>query len=274
MSRRNNAAPVIIRRKKVVAGSGHHGGAWKVAYADFVTAMMAFFLLMWLLSATTESQRRGLADYFSTTIPVNRISGGGAGAFSGDSMFAEDTQAQSGSGGTGELERQVGAGGEQAGPDVETALLETLTEELQGRGGESMQMRQDLRHIITRVTDEGLVVELFDLPGAPLFHAEEATPMPVLLRQIAVLAEVFDLVENGIAIEAHSRSYPLVMIDNPVWGLSAARAQQTRLLLEQAGLDGTRLRRVTGHADRRPAVQNPMAERNNRLEVILLRSDL
>ncbi len=70
-------APIIIKRKKVVGGDGHHGGAWKVAYADFVTAMMAFFMLMWLLNATTEQQRKGIADYFSPTLPINRISGGG-----------------------------------------------------------------------------------------------------------------------------------------------------------------------------------------------------
>ncbi|MEY4871299.1 MAG: hypothetical protein RLZZ563_629, partial [Pseudomonadota bacterium] len=93
-----NAAPVIIKRKKVIAGGGHHGGAWKVAYADFVTAMMAFFMLMWLLNATTEKQRKGLADYFSPTIPVNRISGGGDGSFGGDSVLSEQTMAQNGTG--------------------------------------------------------------------------------------------------------------------------------------------------------------------------------
>ncbi|MEO1550477.1 MAG: flagellar motor protein MotB, partial [Pseudomonadota bacterium] len=71
MSEQSNR-PVIIKRKKVVSAEGHHGGAWKVAYADFVTAMMAFFLLMWLLNATTEEQRKGLADYFKPTIPVHR----------------------------------------------------------------------------------------------------------------------------------------------------------------------------------------------------------
>ena len=85
MAGQGNAAPVIIKRKKIVQGGGHHGGAWKVAYADFVTAMMAFFLLMWLLNATTEKQRKGIADYFNPTIPVNRVSGGGDGAFGGDS---------------------------------------------------------------------------------------------------------------------------------------------------------------------------------------------
>ena len=83
MDARSNAAPVIIKRKKVVNGGGHHGGAWKVAYADFVTAMMAFFLLMWLLGATTENQRKGIADYFSPTVPINRVSGGGSGRSAG-----------------------------------------------------------------------------------------------------------------------------------------------------------------------------------------------
>ena len=77
MSANAKLAPVIIKRKKIIKGGGHHGGAWKVAYADFVTAMMAFFMLMWLLNATTEQQRKGLADYFSPTIPIVRVSGGG-----------------------------------------------------------------------------------------------------------------------------------------------------------------------------------------------------
>ncbi len=99
MSTQKNASPVIIKRKKIVAAEGHHGGAWKVAYADFVTAMMAFFLLMWLLNATTEKQRKGIADYFNPNIPINRISGGGDGMFSGDSVFSKDTLANSGTGG-------------------------------------------------------------------------------------------------------------------------------------------------------------------------------
>src|SRR6056297_3268960 len=80
MATDRNVPPVIIKRKKVVAEGGHHGGAWKVAYADFVTAMMAFFLLMWLLGATTEQQRKGIADYFNPTLPLDRVSGGGNGA--------------------------------------------------------------------------------------------------------------------------------------------------------------------------------------------------
>ena len=100
MGTQSNAAPVIIKRKKVIAGEGHHGGAWKVAYADFVTAMMAFFMLMWLLNATTEKQRKGLADYFSPTVAANRISGGGDGSFGGTTVFSEEMLAQTGTGAT------------------------------------------------------------------------------------------------------------------------------------------------------------------------------
>jgi len=90
MAASDEIRPIIIKRKKVIVGGGHHGGAWKVAYADFVTAMMAFFLLMWLLGATDEKQRQGLADYFNPTLAVSRTSaGGGGGMLEGKALFAE-----------------------------------------------------------------------------------------------------------------------------------------------------------------------------------------
>ncbi len=91
---------IIVKKKKGGHGHAHHGGAWKVAYADFVTAMMAFFLLMWLLNATTESQRKGIADYFDPTIPISRVSGGGSDMFAGSSIFAKERLARNGTGGT------------------------------------------------------------------------------------------------------------------------------------------------------------------------------
>jgi chemotaxis protein MotB len=276
-----SAAPVIIKRKKIIQGGGHHGGAWKVAYADFVTAMMAFFMLMWLLNATTEQQREGLADYFNPTITVNRVSGGGDGAFGGDSIFSEDVMAQSGTGasayrptpaeramGATQLESTQGADGAADEPS-----LEEVEKALIARGGESMTMERLLRHVVTRVTDEGLVVEIFDLPGAPLFRDDTADPRPVLNDIADLLAEVFALVSNGVAVHGHVRSYPIVMIENPVWDLSVARAEAMRGLLGRAGVPERRAERVAGHADRRPAAQNPMVARNNRLEVILLRRD-
>jgi len=273
MAAQGNAAPVIIKRKKVIQGGGHHGGAWKVAYADFVTAMMAFFLLMWLLNATTEKQRKGISDYFNPTIPVNRISGGGDGAFGGNSVFAEETLAHTG---TGAMDRKTATAGTDdgtAGNGREQSDLEDVEKALLARGGESNTMEQLLRHVVTRVTDEGLVIEVFDLPGAPLFVGETREPSPVLLALADLLAEVLNLTTNQIAVSGHLRALPVTLINNPVWDLSADRAQALRGLLETAGLAGDRMQRISGFADRKPASADPAALRNNRMEVILLRRD-
>ena len=274
MAGQANAAPVIIKRKKIIIAGGHHGGAWKVAYADFVTAMMAFFMLMWLLNATTEKQRKGLADYFNPTIPVNRISGGGDGAFGGNSVFSEDTMAQNGTGASSKHPtEQQQARGEDAESSAQQEALAEIEKQMSARGGESMTMQQALRHIVTRITDEGLVIEAFDVEGAPLFSGTTALPEPVL-RDIAVLlTEVLGLTANGIAVDGHVASFPITLIDNPSWPLSSGRAQAMRDLLQKTGLPPERMQRVSGHADRRPATANPMAQRNNRLEVILLRTD-
>lgn len=276
MAATGNAAPVIIKRKKVIAGDGHHGGAWKVAYADFVTAMMAFFMLMWLLNATTENQRQGLADYFSPTIPISRVSGGGDGAFHGDSLFTDDTLPQSGAGApmmmATDLDVARGASGLSAQGDRDgEAAFDRIDSALMGRGGESMASDELRRHIVTRVTDQGLVIELFDLDDAPLFHSESARPTRLLRDLTAMVAEVTALVSNDIAVGAHVRAVPIVRAQNPVWEGSAARAEQARQLLETGGVAPERLRRVTGHADRKPAVPNPMDIRNNRIEIVLLR---
>jgi chemotaxis protein MotB len=249
-----------------------------VAYADFVTAMMAFFLLMWLLNATTEKQRKGISDYFNPTIPVNRISGGGDGAFGGDSVFAEETMAHTG---TGAMDRKVAAASADAdgesdgegkgGNGQAESELEDVEKALLARGGESNTMEQLLRHVVTRVTDEGLVIEIFDLPDAPLFDGETALPTPVTKAIAGLLAEVLGLTTNEIAVNGHLRAMPVMLVDNPVWGLSSDRAQATRAVLEAAGIDPARMQRVSGYADRKPAVTEPAHLRNNRIEVILLR---
>ena len=268
--RANANAPVIIKRVKKVSGGGHHGGAWKVAYADFVTAMMAFFLLMWLLNATTEKQRKGIADYFNPTIPITRVSGGGEGSFGGDSVFVEETLSQSGNGGIPRDPGPPEGGADDAA--AENARLEELEEILFARGGESMASDGIARHIVTRVTDEGLLVELFDLDGAPLFEPNTTTPTTVLSELTELIARVFALVENGVAIEGHVATQPVVVIENTAWTLSTGRATQLRKMFEDSALAPERIARVTGHADREPAIGNAMAIRNNRIELILLRT--
>lgn len=281
MGARDNAAPVIIKRKKVIAGDGHHGGAWKVAYADFVTAMMAFFMLMWLLNATTETQRKGIADYFNPTIPVNRISGGGDGAFGGDSVFSEASMAQNGTGASSArptIEKQaVGQTGTNADPsEAEAGQFQeevlTIEKALMGVGGESMVSEHLARHIVTRVTDEGLIVEFFDLEDQPLFVSGTSQPTRLAEDLAQMISRVFNLVSNEVAVNGHIAALPEVLRENPSWDLSTDRAQKMRELIELAGLAPRRLQRITGFADRKPMLRNPMAVRNNRLELILLRS--
>jgi chemotaxis protein MotB len=279
MDGQSNARPVIIKRKKIVQGGGHHGGAWKVAYADFVTAMMAFFMLMWLLNATTETQRKGLADYFSPTIPLSRISGGGDGMFGGGSAFSQDTQLQNGTGATNIASAAQSKNGVEDGssdgPSAEMlrAQMMEVANTLTARTGESMTMERALRHVVTKVTDEGLVIELFDLEEVPLFDGPTAEPTAVTRDIAALLSEVLAITGNKLAVNGHVRSFPITLVQNPVWALSSARAQVLRNLMQETGLDGDRMQRVSGYADRKPVTANPMAVRNNRLEVILLRSD-
>ncbi|MFW8593778.1 OmpA/MotB family protein [Cribrihabitans neustonicus] len=277
MSAQSNVAPIIIKKKKSGGGDGHHGGAWKVAYADFVTAMMAFFMLMWLLNATTEKQRKGLADYFSPSIPLSRVSGGGHGAFQGDSMFTEDIQLHTGTGATDayptDAQKAQGESGIDADAEVEKQndSFRAVEEELSGRSGESMVSTEMARHIVTRVTDEGLIIELFATPDAPLFEDGRAAPTPLFRDLVQMVARVSGSVTSNIAIGGHIRSHPVVLADNPVWELSQARAGTTRKLLESENLAAGRIHRVTGHADRKLAVANPMSARNDRVEIILLR---
>lgn len=263
-------APIIIKRKKIIAG-GHHGGAWKVAYADFVTAMMAFFLLMWLLGATTEKQRKGIADYFNPTIPVNKVSGGGGGAFGGDSIFTQRTLAQSGTG-AGTISPTTDQGDNEETKDG-TDPLEEIANMLAGRAGESLVSDLLARHVITRLTDEGLIVEVFDVPGTPLFNGEDE-PTEELQQIVGAIAEVFRLATNEIAIQGHTATMPLAARTNPVWERSSARANRTRRLLTEASVPTERMQRVTGFADRKPAMADLLSERNNRLEIILLRDRL
>ncbi len=278
MSAKSNA-PIIIKRKKIIAGGGHHGGAWKVAYADFVTAMMAFFMLMWLLNATTEKQRKGIADYFSPTIPINRISGGGEGSFGGDSVFSEETLAQNGTGASQKKPTEANAAKGLAVLDTASAAANDaqafaeVERALTAMSGESMAASEALRHIVTKVTDEGLILEVFDLEGAPLFEDETATPTEVTVEIADMFVRVFSLVSNKIAVNGFVKSYPIVLAKSPVWDLSSARADSLRQLLVDQDLREERLQRVSGYADNRPAVGNPMAVRNNRIELILLRSD-
>ncbi|MGB3407887.1 MAG: flagellar motor protein MotB [Jannaschia sp.] len=255
--------PIIIKRKKVVSGGGHHGGAWKVAYADFVTAMMAFFMLMWLLNATTEKQRKGLADYFSPTVALSRASGGGDGALGGHSLSSDASEIELGRGG-------ITASTVHGTTEHEDADLRTAEAALLGKGGESLLDEELLRHVAIRLTDEGLVIELFDLPDRPLFQQD--MPTATLKALLASVAPVLRDARSPLALSAFTAAEPIVTRIPRGWDMSQERVKALRLALLPLELPDSRIARITGHADRRPAEANPVSVRNNRLEIVLLRA--
>ena len=260
----DNVRPIIIKKKKASGGDGHHGGAWKVAYADFVTAMMAFFMLMWLLNATTEQQRKGLADYFAPSIPISRTSGGGEGAFGGDDISTRESMINSGAG--------PNAGSEADAEDAATvAAMEEIEALLMGTGGEALLSEQALRHVVTRLTDEGLVIEIFALPDTPIFLGDSAQPTQITRDIIEMVARVSSVISNPVAVGAHISSRPVVRAGSPAWDISGSRADVVRRTLEGGGLNPARVMRVTGHADRSPFTDNPLDARNERVEITLLR---
>lgn len=247
-----NTTRIIRRSTPAAGGAAHHGGAWKVAYADFVTAMMAFFLLLWLLNATTEKQRQGLADYFNPTLIHER--NGGAEALDG-----RDTPPRTPN--------------EEATPAEAAfdAMVRAVEAALQAAGGESMQNRNLLRHVVTRVSDEGLVIELGDLTEAALFADGTAEPTPALRELAQIVARALGRVRNRLAVSGHVTGVSTVRMDGTAWSLSDQRAHRVRDLLEGAGTDPRRVQRVTAFGDRQNRTQNPMDPANNRIEVILLR---
>ncbi|MEM9014164.1 MAG: flagellar motor protein MotB [Pseudomonadota bacterium] len=263
-------APVIIKKVKKSAGHAHHGGAWKVAYADFVTAMMAFFLLMWLLNATTEEQRKGLADYFNPSIPISKVSGGGSGALNGSSVLSEDTLIQDGVGATADLPKtHLKNEGENDEPrdaedlrDLETEINDATLDVVEN----------DLaRHVQTRMTPDGLVVELVDADGDPLFNLGSPAPSALLGELLFVIAPILATVENKMAIVGHTdaRAYSGDgRYSN--WELSTDRAHAARRLLIANGVSFDQIAEVTGKADTEPVSPDPFAAQNRRIAVTLL----
>ncbi|MEM8870285.1 MAG: flagellar motor protein MotB [Pseudomonadota bacterium] len=264
--------PIIIRRK-VVKGGGHHGGAWKVAYADFVTAMMAFFLLMWLLNATTEEQRKGLADYFSPTIAVHRTSGGGAGPFAGSSVTSEEIKPLDGKGASDENPTDARKARGDSGADqtaAEDAALQGVADALVARMGESDIADAMAQHVRMRRTDEGLVIEVAELPGSPLFNGSGAEPTARFLALMTMIGEVIGGVGNAVAVDNHMNANTITRPGEPEFQLTSARALISQAILADAGVLPVRFARVAGEADRAPSYEDPLDIRNRRTEVILL----
>jgi chemotaxis protein MotB len=267
---------VLIRKVKADGHGGHHGGSWKVAYADFMTAMMAFFLLMWLLGATNNEQRKGIADYFA---PPSRIqtekSAGGTGLFGGHSLREEQGAASSPQQAKIQLStrnpvdngahRPSGKPGEGLGA-VEQKIRERLRSNPNLKGMDRMLRFTE--------TPDGLRIELIDNADYSMFVAGTAAMDPRAADLMKVVAEVVKTVPNRIAIRGHTDAVPFSgrngIANN--WALSSSRAESTRQALAQDGVPSGRFARLEGVADTEPFItDDPFDPRNRRMSVTLLR---
>ena len=282
MRRGNEPAPSpspIIVKKVVEAGhGGHHGGAWKIAYADFVTAMMAFFLLLWLLGATDENQRRGIADYFTPTlIEYKQNSAGSNGILGGDSIVAADNYphraGQTGSRALTIPRDTTGGVREGAVPhnQIDRQEFGRLRQELMNRIQASADLRRLANHVSFTETDEGMRIDLMDEGDFSMFRVGTDQLLPAAQRLVREVAQVINGVPNSVLIRGHTDSLPYAAgrtTNN--WTLSAARAETTRGTLEAAGIPVARIARIEGVADREPFVANDRYDpRNRRISITL-----
>ena len=283
--------PIIIKKVKKVVGGGHHGGAWKVAYADFVTAMMAFFLLMWLINTTDPEQKRGIAEDFAPA-SVSQTTSGSGGILGGTSL-GEDGSKSAGS--MSVLEQLAPEAPrdapEEAGSSANLAAASEaqLREEIAAREAaefasaaeslrQAMQRMPELaelsKQLIIDQTPEGLRIQLVDQEGRSMFEQNSARPnarAQVLLRAIA---GVVNQLPNRISISGHTSAVAgsgraTTASD---WPLSAGRADASRQILQAAGVDADRVYSVAGKAGSDPLYpDDPSLAGNRRIAIVLLR---
>jgi chemotaxis protein MotB len=285
----------IIKKVIKVQGGGHHGGAWKVAYADFVTAMMAFFLLMWLINTTTPEQKRGVADYFApASISESRS---GAGGILGGTALGEDGARNSGTTALvsklapkapktpdkGKDSKSGSDGGAQQTQVSENALQQAMARRedmaFQSAAESLRQAMQDLpelaelsKNIMVDQTPEGLRIQIIDQEGRSMFEPGSAKLRPhtvVLLRSVA---KIINRLPNRISIYGHTDASPSAASGYSNWDLSFNRANAARQLLQESYVPENRFYQVTGKAGSEPLFpDDPYMPGNRRISIVLLR---
>ncbi|MBW8744009.1 MAG: OmpA family protein [Sphingomonas sp.] len=270
--------PIIVKKIIEAGHGGHHGGAWKVAYADFVTAMMAFFLLLWILGATTEKQRKGIADYFAPTLIEMKLkSAGSNGVFGGDSIIAKDNyphkSAQTGSRSLTIPKDATGGASEAAAAErmrdrVRFAYLKKQIMQRISTDKSLSKLASSIRFTDTR---EGLRIDLVDKADFSMFALGTDALLPEARALMTQVAQVIQSVPNGVIVRGHTDALPYAAgrsVNN--WTLSSARAEATRRALADAGVGPDRFERIEGVADKEAYIPSDRYDpRNRRMSITL-----
>ncbi len=269
--------PIVIKRKKVVAG-GAHGGAWKIAYADFVTAMMAFFLLMWLLGSTAKGDLAGIADYFQN--PVKVAMAGGSGSGDATSILqggGQDLTRQAGQVKKGDVEQKKSTSfSKEAQAEFrrkEQERLETLKADIEKMIDKSPQLAQFKRQMLLDITSEGLRIQIVDEQNRPMFDSGGAELKPYTREILRQIGKSLNGVSNRISLAGHTDAAQFSGgaqgFSN--WELSANRANASRRELVAGGLDDSKVLRVVGLASTVLFDKNdPLNSVNRRISIVVL----
>ncbi len=269
--------PIIIKKIKK-GGHGHHGGAWKIAYADFVTAMMAFFLLMWLLGSTTEGDKKGLADFFASPMKVALAGGSG----SGDASHVikgggEDFSRTHGQVKRGETEAEKRTINLLALKAEQRAAEKARLEELKKRVEDVLASNPRLASISSQIrldmTSEGLRIQIVDENNRPMFDSGSSIVKPYMRELLRIIGDVLTDVPNRLTLEGHTDAKPFGNGERGYsnWELSADRANASRRELLEGGLPEARVLRVQGLASSRPMEnQEPLSPSNRRISIIVM----
>ncbi|GBL47486.1 flagellar motor rotation protein MotB [Sulfuriferula multivorans] len=269
--------PIIVKRIKK-SGGGHHGGAWKIAYADFVTAMMAFFLLMWLLGSTTKGELQGIAEYFQTPLKVAMSGGSG----SGDSSSVIK-------GGGKDLTKQVGQINRGDNPAqkktydlksaqadlerIEASRLKALKGRIEAAIDANPTLKQFKKQLLIDITTEGLRIQIVDEKNRPMFALSKAKLEPYTKEILHDIGQTLNDVPNKISLSGHTDATPYSGGGSGYsnWELSADRANASRRELVAGGMDEGKILRVVGLASAVPIDRNdPFNPINRRISIIVM----
>jgi chemotaxis protein MotB len=274
--------PIIVKRVNK-GGGGHHGGAWKIAYADFVTAMMAFFLLMWLLGSTAKGDLQGIAEYFSTPLRVAMSGGSGAGDSSsvvqggGKDLTRKDGQVKKGDDPdikkTYNLQAAQLQQAEKELEKAEMARLRALKSKIEEVIESRPTLKQFKKQLLIDITSEGLRIQIVDEQNRPMFALAKADLQPYTKEILFEIGRALNDVPNRISLSGHTDATPYASGEKGYsnWELSADRANASRRALIAGGMDEAKVLRVVGLSS---AVlfdkQDPFNPINRRISIIVM----
>lgn len=270
--------PIIIKRVKK-GGHSAHGGAWKIAYADFVTAMMAFFLLMWLLGSTSEGDKKGLSDFFSAPLKVSMMGGSGAGASTsvitggGRDLTLQAGQSRRGDGQDAKSKKQMAEALKAEVAKQDAKKLAALSAKISALISSSPKLSEFTSQIRLDTTPDGLQIQIVDDQKRPMFDSGSAMVKPYMRDILREIGAALNGVENKISLDGHTDRSPYSNADRGYsnWELSADRANASRRELVVAGMPDDKLARVVGLASSLLLdAENPFSPANRRISIIVM----